>query len=461
MRFVALILALALGSALGNGTAKAFDCTGVSLPSSIVICSDPELMRRADERQEAIYEARERIGEDAWPALWDDQKAWVRSYALACGIPQDRPPPIPVPASVRACFKRAAEARIAFIQGYGLAAPATITPRVGPGFDCTTAMRPLALMICADTDLSRVDLRFNQAYWALLQQLDPAARQGLRKEDAAFIDSVQDQCGLPRSGGLTAQVWQARDCVKGAYEGQRNRWLSRLSGPAYEEAARSSERLLPLQRSLESLGFLPVTLRVPGVYGSEERSAIIAWQIQRGRAPSGLLGEADARALELEARGSEPATTPLPKYSGPRDEIPLQPEGKLFVVSVRINDAITLPFILDSGASDVQIPIEVAMTLARAGTISDSDFRGTYTCKLADGSKVRCDELMLRELGLGNHIVRNVIASIGEPNSELLLGQSFLSRFGTWAIDNARDVLILGNPYGDQQNLVGAQRSGG
>ena len=101
MRLAALVVTLALGSILGNGTAKAFDCTGATLASSIVICSDPELMRLTDERQEAIKEARGRIGEEAWPDLWENQKAWVRSYATACGIQQDRPPPMPVPASIR------------------------------------------------------------------------------------------------------------------------------------------------------------------------------------------------------------------------------------------------------------------------------------------------------------------------------------------------------------------------
>jgi len=81
MRLAALVLTLALGSMVGNGTAKAFDCNGVTLPSTLVICHDPELMRLGDERQEAINEARGRIGEEAWPALWENQKAWVRSYA--------------------------------------------------------------------------------------------------------------------------------------------------------------------------------------------------------------------------------------------------------------------------------------------------------------------------------------------------------------------------------------------
>jgi hypothetical protein len=99
--------------------ASAFECAGVTLPSTIVICSDPELMRLADERQAAINEARVRIGEDRWPELWENQKAWVRSYATTCGVPPDRPPQVPVPIPVKECFMQAAEARTAFIRAYG------------------------------------------------------------------------------------------------------------------------------------------------------------------------------------------------------------------------------------------------------------------------------------------------------------------------------------------------------
>jgi|SRR6516165_11261920 len=84
------IAALFLGALLYSGTAAAFECAGMTLPSTLVICSDPELMRLADERQEAINEARGRIGEEAWPALWENQKAWVRSYATACGVKSQR-----------------------------------------------------------------------------------------------------------------------------------------------------------------------------------------------------------------------------------------------------------------------------------------------------------------------------------------------------------------------------------
>jgi hypothetical protein len=75
-----------LGLMLGSGTAAGFECTGVTLPSTIVICSDPDLMRLADERQTAINKARERIGEDRWPELWENQKAWgpILRYDVRC-----------------------------------------------------------------------------------------------------------------------------------------------------------------------------------------------------------------------------------------------------------------------------------------------------------------------------------------------------------------------------------------
>jgi hypothetical protein len=69
MWIIALII---ISVALGGGTAAAFECAGVKLPSTIVICGDPELMRLADERQEAINEARGRIGE----MLWGGRRGW-------------------------------------------------------------------------------------------------------------------------------------------------------------------------------------------------------------------------------------------------------------------------------------------------------------------------------------------------------------------------------------------------
>jgi hypothetical protein len=60
--------------------------------------------------------------------------------------------------------------------------------------------------------------------------------------------------------------------------------------------------------------------------------------------------------------------------------VPMVPDGGTFGVPVRINDQITLKFVIDSGASDVSVPADVVMTLLRTGTITDADFQFGRTC---------------------------------------------------------------------------------
>jgi hypothetical protein len=54
--------------------------------------------------------------------------------------------------------------------------------------------------------------------------------------------------------------------------------------------------------------------------------------------------------------------------------IQLQRQGGTYVVPVRINNAITLNFNLDSGAADVLIPGDVVLVLFRTGTVAKRDF---------------------------------------------------------------------------------------
>ena len=85
--------------------------------------------------------------------------------------------------------------------------------------------------------------------------------------------------------------------------------------------------------------------------------------------------------------------------------IALQNTGGTYEVPVLINGAITLPFIVDSGASDVSIPADVVLTLMRAGTINDEDFVGQKTYELADGSKVPSRVFRIRSLKIGDRIL--------------------------------------------------------
>jgi clan AA aspartic protease (TIGR02281 family) len=134
-------------------------------------------------------------------------------------------------------------------------------------------------------------------------------------------------------------------------------------------------------------------------------------------------------------------TAPITSLLGA--EVALRDEGGTYGVPVRINNALTLNFTLDSGASDVLIPADVVLTLIRTETLSQSDFIGQKSYRLADGSELPSMTFTLQELRVGDHILHNVRASVGPVDGGLLLGQSFLSRFKSWTLDNDRHVLVL------------------
>ena len=98
---------------------------------------------------------------------------------------------------------------------------------------------------------------------------------------------------------------------------------------------------------------------------------------------------------------------------------------------------------LTSGASNVVLPADVVMTLLRTGTLHNSDFLGKQTYVLADGSQLPSLTFRIRSLKVGDRVLEDVTGSASPVSGEPLLGQSFLSRFQSWSIDNARGVLVL------------------
>jgi clan AA aspartic protease (TIGR02281 family) len=123
--------------------------------------------------------------------------------------------------------------------------------------------------------------------------------------------------------------------------------------------------------------------------------------------------------------------------------VSIEKRGGTYRVPVRINDTITLPFLLDTGAADLVIPADVALTLMRAGALASSDFVGKDRYRLANGAEEMSNVVLLREVQVGDHAVREVTASISPVEGEPLLGQSFLSKFGAVTLDYDRRVLVL------------------
>jgi gag-polyprotein putative aspartyl protease len=129
--------------------------------------------------------------------------------------------------------------------------------------------------------------------------------------------------------------------------------------------------------------------------------------------------------------------------SAAAEQISLEQEHGIYMLPVRINQAVSVPFVLDSGAAEVAIPADVFMTLMRSHTVSENDFIGEGIFVTADGSKHKSKRFVLREVPVGARIVKDVIANVVPIEGDPLLGQSFLSRLPSWSIDNNSHVLNL------------------
>jgi hypothetical protein len=77
--------------------------------------------------------------------------------------------------------------------------------------------------------------------------------------------------------------------------------------------------------------------------------------------------------------------------------------------------------------------------------VKESDFIGSATITLADGSEQSSDLFILHEVRVGDHVIRNVVANVAPITGDPLLGQSFLSKLPSWTIDNQGHALVFGD----------------
>ena len=228
-------------------------------------------------------------------------------------------------------------------------------------------------------------------------------------------------------------------------------WIELLvdRGKVFAKEGRFDAAISDFNRAIERNGNLTWAVRERGLtykrMGDKEKA--------RSDLELVLRTEPDDNEIIEALRELEETLTDTPSLSKPPSaekstpsasiSVPMQMEGGTYVVPVLINGAITLDFVVDSGAADVVIPADVVSTLLRTKTIGTSDFVGQQTYVMADGSEAPSDVFIIRSLKVGNRIVQNVRASIASPKANLLLGQSFLRQFNSWSIDNARHALVL------------------
>ncbi|MGV1013184.1 MAG: retropepsin-like aspartic protease family protein [Flavobacterium sp.] len=125
-------------------------------------------------------------------------------------------------------------------------------------------------------------------------------------------------------------------------------------------------------------------------------------------------------------------------------EIKLKNQNGIYEVPVELNGVLKIDFIFDSGASDVSISPDIAMTLIKTGTITENDWLPGAYYSFADGSSAKSMRFKLKSVKIGDKIVYDVTCSISNSlDAPMLLGQSVLSKFGKYSFDYKTEKLEI------------------
>ena len=109
-----------------------------------------------------------------------------------------------------------------------------------------------------------------------------------------------------------------------------------------------------------------------------------------------------------------------------------------------IINGLQLKFVFDTGASNVSISSVEAAFMLKNGYLKEEDIKGKEYFSTATGEIREGAKLNLREIKIGEAILKNVEASVVQnQQAPLLLGQSVLERFGTITIDNINSKLVI------------------
>jgi aspartyl protease family protein len=112
-------------------------------------------------------------------------------------------------------------------------------------------------------------------------------------------------------------------------------------------------------------------------------------------------------------------------------------------IPVKINGQ-ELDFVFDTGASSICISTLEAALLYKKGVFSESDIIDYERFITASGAISVGAKIILKTVQIGDKTLSNVEATIIEnPRAECLLGQSVLSRFGKYTIDNQRNEIVF------------------
>jgi aspartyl protease family protein len=97
-------------------------------------------------------------------------------------------------------------------------------------------------------------------------------------------------------------------------------------------------------------------------------------------------------------------------------------EAGTFDVSASLNGSAPMTFTLDTGATSLVIPRDLADRLLAQGVLSAADVLGKSTATLGNGNTVAQTVYNLRSVTIGGRTVHDVRCSVGPVGTATLLG---------------------------------------
>lgn len=116
--------------------------------------------------------------------------------------------------------------------------------------------------------------------------------------------------------------------------------------------------------------------------------------------------------------------------------------GGVYLVNLKIGgEAMTA--ILDSGASVVSISKKLEKELLSKKIITKHDYISPAKYRIANGKILTAQRCVLPSVSVGGLKMKNIVCSIVDDATTILLGKSFLDQFARWSIDNNKQTLTL------------------
>ena len=115
-------------------------------------------------------------------------------------------------------------------------------------------------------------------------------------------------------------------------------------------------------------------------------------------------------------------------------ELPIISEGNMKFILVKMGSR-EYKYLIDTGASDIIISSSIETELINSNILTPNNYSKSEIYEIADGSTIELKKATLPYIHIGGQKFNNIEVAIGDENSSLLLGMSFLSRF-QWNIIN-------------------------